>query len=213
VDYCSQSDLYDHGLPRGSIPNRGRVSVAANPAADTIPLGDHGLSAGQEFTTRPEAGGSLPAPLVADVSYYAIPVNAHTFKVSATAGGAAIDLTTAGSRFVIVTSLPYASAISYASRLIDEMLVGHVLLQDGDEIPEIIRITAAELAVGKLALGSGSQSKSLGEIVDQARKRLENWAKGVPLRAANRPAPANVSTVAACVPFRDSRNWGNGGRI
>jgi hypothetical protein len=214
VDYCSVADLYAHGLPRGSIPNRGRVAIAANPTTDTIPLGDHALSPGDEFTVRPgPGGGSLPAPLVEDVVYFALPVNANTFKVADTAGGGPIDLTSAGSQIVIVTPINYAASISYASRLIDEMLVGHVLIEDGDPIPEIIRMTCAEIAIGKLALISGSVSKSLGEIVDYARKRLDVWAKGNPLRAKNKPAPANLATSAATMPIGDARGWNNGGRI
>lgn len=175
-------------------------------------MGDHGLALNDQLTVRIDAGGTLPAPLAAEVTYFAKPVNAQRFQVSATSGGAAIDLTTAGAHFVVVVPIQYAAAISYASRLIDEMLVGHVLLQTGDPVPEIIRITCAEIAVGKLAAISGSVSKSLGEIVDTARKRLEQWGKGRPLRAANKPAPANVS-VSATAPFRDARGWNNCGKI
>lgn len=215
MEYCSVADLYAHGLPRGSLPNRGRVAIAANPATDTIPLGDHALSLDDEFMVRPgPGGGSLPAPLVVDVSYYAIPVNAGAFQAAATPGGSVIDLTTAGSQIVVVTPINYAASIQYASRLIDEMLVGHVVLSDGDPIPEIVRMTCAEIAIGKLALISGTVSKSLGEIVDYARKRLVEWSKGTPLRAKDKPAPANLATsAAATLPAGDSRGWTNGGRL
>lgn len=214
MEYCSISDLYDHGVPRGSIANRGRTSIAANATTDAIALGDHGFSLNDEITLRPEVGaGTLPAPLVVDTSYYAIPVNAGSFKVAATPGGAAIDLTSNGANFVVVTPIPYNAAIYYASRLIDEMLVGHVLIEDGDEIPPMVRLTCAEIAAGKLALKSGHVSKSLGEIVDLARKRLEKWASGIPLRSAVKPDAANVATAAATVPYRDSRGWGGCGRI
>jgi len=41
-------------------------------------------------------GGALPAPLVAGVRYYARDISGNTFKVASTAGGAAINLTDAG---------------------------------------------------------------------------------------------------------------------
>jgi hypothetical protein len=209
VDYCTTADLYANGLPRGSIPNPGRVVTAANATANTIPLGEHGFSAEDPLTIRSDAGGTMPAPLVSGTTYYAIPVTDDAFQVAATAGGAAIDITSAGSRFVVGAPINYAAAIRFASRLIDEMLVGHVVLVEGDEVPEIIKITAAEIAIGKLALGSGSVSKSLGQIVDEARKRLERWAKGTPLRAANRPASANTAAagVTLTATSRDNRGW------
>jgi hypothetical protein len=210
--YASVSDLYDHGVPHGSIANRGRTSLAANAATDAIALGDHGFSTDDEITVRPDAGGTLPSPLGVDTSSYASPVNAGAFKVAATPGGAVIDLTSNGSRFVVVAPIPYEAAIYYASRLIDEMLVGHVLIEDGDEIPPMVRLTCAEIAAGKLALRSGHVSKSLGEIVDVARKRLESWAKGRPLRSAVKPASANLA-ASATLPYRDTRGWGRYGGI
>jgi hypothetical protein len=42
------------------------------------------------------SGGALPDPLVAGTRYYVVNTSGSTFKVAATSGGAAIDLTTAG---------------------------------------------------------------------------------------------------------------------
>lgn len=47
------------------------------------------------------AGGTAPSPLVLGTTYYARDISGNDFKVSATPGGAAIDLTTAGSGFSV----------------------------------------------------------------------------------------------------------------
>ena len=154
----------------------------------------------------------MPAPLVADTAYYAIPVNGDAFQVSATPGGSAIDLTTAGSRFVVIAPINYSASIAFASRLIDELTVGQVVLRAGEPIPEIIKMVCAQIAVGQLALISGSVSTSLAEIVKGAKSLLDGWAKGQPLRAENRSAAANVA-ASASVPYLDSRGWNRFGRL
>ncbi|MEE4381056.1 MAG: hypothetical protein V2J02_03590, partial [Pseudomonadales bacterium] len=61
---------------------------------DTITLNGHGL---QDDARVVFFGADLPAPLVEGTTYFVINATANTFQVSATQGGAAIDLTDAGS--------------------------------------------------------------------------------------------------------------------
>lgn len=56
---------------------------------------NHGFIEGQAIV--PTTTGTLPAPLVSGSTFYAKSVTAHTFRVSLTSGGAAINLASAGS--------------------------------------------------------------------------------------------------------------------
>jgi hypothetical protein len=73
---------------------------AVSTTADTLTLTAHGLSTGDsvQFTN---SGGGLPTGLSAGVTYYAVAVDANTFKVSDTlahalAGTNIVDITGAG---------------------------------------------------------------------------------------------------------------------
>lgn len=209
--YCAPSDLYAFGLSHGAVPNPGRPVDSANATANTITLDVHGFVLNDPVSFRAESGGSLPAPLVAGSTYYAIPVTESTFSVAAAEDGAAIDFTSAGSLFVVITPLPVDASIAWASRLIDDMLPAGVVPL-AEPIPEIVRMTAAELAAAKLAGRGGFASKPLTEIADAARKRLERWAQGIPIRGDNAPTPTNLASAAA-VPYVDSRGWGRYGGL
>lgn len=209
--YCSAGDLYQFGLPRGALPNPGRLAAFVDATANTITLNTHGFAQDDPVSFRAEAGGSLPAPLGEGLYYFAAPVTDDSFSVALTASGAVIDLLTEGTRTIVIAPLPIAAAISWASRVIDDMLPAH-LVPLALPVAEIVRMTCAELAAGKLLSRTGAQSKSLSEIVDAANKRLSRWALGVPIRGENAPAPANLAT-SATVPYRDSRGWSQFGGI
>jgi hypothetical protein len=211
LNYCTSADLYSFGLPRGALQNPGRLASSVDTSTNTIALDVHGFETDDPIQFRAESGGSLPTPLVAGTEYYAIAVTDSSFQVAAAPAGAAIDLTTAGARIVVIAPLPLLASIAWASRLIDDMLPAHLVPLD-EPLHELIRMTCAELAAGKLLTRTGSASKSLGEMVDAARKRLERWAKGVPLRGENVPPPANLA-ASATVPFKDPRGWNTWGGI
>ena len=61
---------------------------------NSIRINAHGFVAGQVIRF---SGASLPAPLSSGTNYYVRDVTTNTFKVSTTSGGAAVNLTTAGS--------------------------------------------------------------------------------------------------------------------
>ena len=209
--YCAPADLYSHGLPPGALPNRGRLAAFVDAGLDTITLGGHGLSLGDPVTFRAESGGVLPVPLAENTQYYASPVTDDTFSVSTTNGGAIVDLVTEGLRLVVISTLPVAQAIAWASRVIDDMLPAHIVPLVAP-FAEIVTMTCAELAAGKLLARTGAQSVSLSSIVDAANKRLARWALGVPVRGNNAPLPANLATSAA-VPYLDSAGWRQFGGI
>lgn len=65
-------------------------AVTAAAATDLFTATAHGFTAGQSVAFGPLTGG---AGIVANVVYYARDITANTFKVSATNGGVAIDIT------------------------------------------------------------------------------------------------------------------------
>jgi hypothetical protein len=210
--YCEASDLYDHGLPRGAAPNPGRLASSVDADADTIALDVHGFDTDAEVVLRADAGGTMPGGLTALATYYAIPVTEGTFKVSATEGGDAVDITSEGSGLVVIAPLPIAAAIAWASRMIDQFLIGHVVPLE-EPIPDLVRMTCAELAAGKVLARTGGGSRALSAIVDDARKRLEKWGRGVPLRGENKPTSANTAVSSATAAYADRRGWSRYGGI
>lgn len=76
-------------------------SFTANAGTDVITANSHGLTDGATLRFK---GGDLPAPLAQSTIYYLRDVTTHTFKVAATAGGAATDITDAGSGTMTFTA-------------------------------------------------------------------------------------------------------------
>jgi hypothetical protein len=223
--YCAPADLYAFGLPRGSIANPGRLLASVSSSANTLTLDEHGLADDDEFRLRVEAGGTMPGGLAAGTTYFAKVTDASQFQARATAGGAAIDITSEGDaeRVLVIIPLPVMSWIRWASRVVDELVPAHVVplvKVDASKVredetgydastgayPEIVTITVAELAAGKGLGFGGASSRTLTQAVDAARKRLEAWGKGIPLRNAPGQTPANLAT-SATVPYRDRRGW------
>jgi hypothetical protein len=71
------------------------LPAAVTASADTITLSDHGF-ADDDLVQLTNSGGALPAGLSTLTNYYLIVVDKDTFKLSASAGGSAIDLTGQG---------------------------------------------------------------------------------------------------------------------
>lgn len=76
------------------VPDPAIKAFTANSITDQITITAHGYANGDMLIFRP---GSLPAPLVPALIYYVRDSAANTFKLAATSGGSAIDLTTNGS--------------------------------------------------------------------------------------------------------------------
>ncbi len=215
MNYCDPADLYSHGLPRGSVPNNGRLVSSVDTSANTLILADHGLATDDEFSLRPEGGvtASMASPLVANTTYFAIVVSDSAFKAAATAGGAAIDLSSVGARMVLVVPLPTTAAIRWASSMLDQFLPAHAVPLSADEIPDILRATCAELAAGKLLRVTGRSSKTVTAMIEEAGKLVARWGKGVPLRGENAPTTHTNLARAATLPYCDRRGWNRYGGI
>lgn len=205
--YCTVSDLSSYGLQPGALSNPARHVYSVTAGTDVITADNHGLSDGDEVTFRVDAvGGSLPSPLVAGDTYYVIRVTDSRFSVSSTPGGSAIDLTTAGENVLVASPINYIAAIEFGSEVINNSLPAHIVPIDESAIPTIVRMTCAELAIGKLMSKYGSAPATLSAAVDAAQKRIERWAKGVPVRGVNSPPRAQLSR-AATAPYVDAKGW------
>lgn len=209
VSYCDESDLYDFGLPRGSLANPARP-VVADATADSFTLDMHGFVDDDEVSFRADPGGSLPTGLSAGVAYFVKRLSEYAFQVAATSGGAAIDFTTAGSRVVAYAPINLGAAIQWASRVLDDAMQGSTLVPLTEPVPEIIRMTCAELAAGKLMAGRNG-SRALHEVIDAATKRAAKWAKVRP-QGENAGKPAGLA-ASATAPYCDRRGWNRFGGI
>lgn len=84
--------------PNGGNPKEFQV----NATADTISCPAHGYSDTQTIVFY---GDTCPNPLAEGTVYYVRDAATDTFKVAATSGGAAIDLTTSGGSACLVSSI------------------------------------------------------------------------------------------------------------
>lgn len=78
---------------------------AVNTGTETITQNGHGYLANQQFTLSVSAGGSLPNPLATSTVYYVVNPTTNTFQLATTPGGSAVNLTSAGSGTLYLTSL------------------------------------------------------------------------------------------------------------
>jgi hypothetical protein len=208
--YCTANDLYVYGmLPRGALAVPARLVAEADTSTDTLELDAHGFEDDQAIQFRAVGGGTLPSPIVEATTYYVISTSDWRFQVSATEGGAALDLTTTGSTFAVLAPLPIAGAIENASRLIDDMCPAHIVPFE-DPVPSVVRITTAELAANELLAMTGGASASLAVIYDAAQKRIARWSRGVPVRGTNAPPSAQraVSGTPSTATLPDWRRYG-----
>ena len=74
-------------------------------ATDVFTATAHGMTNGTKVRVS-NSGGALPAGLVAGTNYFTIAVAANTFQLSATLGGAAVNVTTDGTGTQTVQPVP-----------------------------------------------------------------------------------------------------------
>lgn len=191
--YCSAPQLFElGGMPPGGVRSMARLTTGAVVANNTILLDAHGLGAGDVVRLQAQQEGSVPSPLVALRPYYALPVDESSFQLEESVGSGAIDLTTTGSTFFAIVPPDYDGSIAWASALIDDMLPSATLPLT-EPYPAVVVATCAELASWRLLSQQGAQASALSEILDASRRRLDRWARGVPVRGQNAPKPSNLS--------------------
>lgn len=207
--YATRRDVYRYGLPRGTLGSDARLVASALAATDLVVLDGHGFETDDEIVVRAEEGGSLPTPLVTGTTYYAIRVSESAFQVAATAGGAAIDLTSDAVSMFVAGALPFDEILELYSRFVDPFIPAHLVPLEAP-IPVVIVATVAELAAKKLLHLSGQTSVAVNEAELAAKAQLERWAKGVPLRDPRATASANLAVTSTMGSATDPRGWGSG---
>lgn len=89
--------------PNGEKGVSAPVTVTASSANDTLTRTSHGFANGAVATF---GGTTVPGGLTAGTVYYIRDVTANTFKVAATSGGTAIDLTSNGTAVTVAIRYP-----------------------------------------------------------------------------------------------------------
>lgn len=206
-EYCSGADLYRYGLPRGSLPNPGRLVPSAHASENVIELDGHGFEADAEVLVRIEdgvSGSAVPGGLLAGTTYYAIPVTDSTFRLASSPGGPAIDLTSSGFNFLVWAPLPVVSAIRAAAARIDDLLPAHVVPLTAPYPETVVRMNAL-LAIEYLLNYTGGTNPGLAAMLAEQKGDMLRWAAGVPLRGGVVPPAANLAVSARGL--SDPRGW------
>lgn len=207
--YATRKDVYRYGLARGALGNPGRLVAGSTASTDLLELQEHGFETDDTVTVRALEGGTLSAPLVAGTTYYVIRVSGSTFKLSATAAGSAINLSTDGVSMMVSTDLPFDDVLEFYSRFVDGFLPAH-LVPLKSPYPVTVVALVAELSARKLQQLSGVESASVEKTELAAKAQLERWAKGLPLRDTRATASANLAVTSTLGSTSDPRGWGSG---
>lgn len=189
VAYARREDVYLRGLPRGSLAARPRVVASVDVASNRLEIEGHGCELDTQVQLRTDGDGELPAPLSPSTVYFARPVSGSDslLELAATAGGAAIDLTTAGADpiMLLLPIGPLLDALSESySRWIDSLCPAHAVPFETPPawVTQIVATrTAAQAA---RALGLGAQADGIFTAETQAIADAMRLATGIPLRDA-----------------------------
>lgn len=106
----AQSTGYTISNTTGTIVLTAKT-FTADASTNIFTISAHGFSNGDEIKLE-NSGGALPAPLVAGTSYFVRDVTTNTFKLAATLGGSAIDITTNGTGTNSVSAPSVGTVIS-----------------------------------------------------------------------------------------------------
>lgn len=208
MSYCVVADVVPF-LPAGQLPNPARTA-SGSASGDYVESDGHGLASGAEVVLHAEVNGTLPAPLVAGTTYYALVLSASRFKLAATSGGAAIGLTTDGANFGYTSPLPWDAWMAWGSEQVDSFLPSHVIPLDPIlPYPPIVITAAAELAAMRGLQATGGASIDLGARIDAIGARIARWAKTIPIRGTTvqRTQPSNLAVSTSSGAY-DPRGWG-----
>ncbi len=206
---ATRGDVYRFGLPRGLLGTAGREVASSAAATDVLELDGHGFETDDEVVVRHVEGGSLPAPLAAGTTYYVIRVSDSAFKLATTAGGSAIDLTSAGDRMIVATKLPFDEVLEFYTQWVYDQLPAH-LVPLPSPVPIVPRMIVAQLASKALLRLSGQASVAMTEAELDARAQVKRWVEGQPLRDVRATSSANLAVVDTMSGSVDRRGWGSG---
>ncbi len=206
--YCSRADV-NKRLPLGSIVSPAGIVASVNATSNAITFDGHGLETDDAVTVRAIEDGTLPSPLVAGTTYYAIRLSNATFSLSATVSGSAINITTSGDEMSISREPNYDETIEFYSRWADGFLPAH-LVPLTSTIHPLVRGVVADLAAKKILNVNGQDSSVINSAELAAKAMLERYAAGIPLRGADVSASSNLAIRNTLGTAADPRGWGSG---
>jgi hypothetical protein len=207
--YCVRADVLAF-LPSGGLPNAAREATA-DATANDFEIDQHGLIDDQPVRFTVSTGGSVPTGVAVSTTYYAIVSTTSRFQVAATAGGAAINLTTAGENFQVWTELPWDAWMDEGAADVDGIIAaacGEHTVPVIAPYPRILVLANAELAAARGIIATAGAEIDLGLKLDAISKRLTPWAKSLPFRgeARSNHSPANLA-ITASAGASDPRGW------
>lgn len=112
----------------------------------------HGLADGNEIKLE-NSGGALPAPLAAGTSYFVRDKTTNTFKLAATLGGSAIDITTNGTGTNKISGPAVGKVITWSGTFDTPMRIWSNSFQAKNDFPaEIKAIPLREMLAHELGV-------------------------------------------------------------
>jgi Protein of unknown function (DUF1320) len=209
VSYASIADFFRLGLRPAAVVQQPRAVVTVDTTADTLLLPVHGMANGDQFrVTVQGVSGTLPAPLAANVTYYAIATSDDVLQVAATHADAVavppVPINLTGSPTGVVGIV--ASAIPMIQATLDGIDddINAALIAYGTPLPqpyppEVIRVechlAAFEVSatMGFLTPATPTQdSQMVTKRYEAALATLERWRKGGKLQNDTVDASPNV---------------------
>ena len=164
--YPSRQEFFAYGLPSKAITQSSQAIASTDATADVFTAPAHGLVDGDRVRFTANAGGAglapgvLPAGLSASTLYYVVGVatlGGDMFQVSTSSGGAAVNVTDAGSGLYSVV-VDYGARIDRAldawSRHADQHLKAYTTPLVGD-VPLQLKMWICQLAAYDLATSAG----------------------------------------------------------
>jgi len=207
--YCSRGDVTAR-LPPGAVVSPTGILASCLASSDVLTYDGHGLETDTQVTVRAASAGTLAAPLAEGTTYYAIRLNNATFKLAATAGGAAINITSNGVEMIVTREPNFDDLIDAASRWAELYLVAHVVPLTAPIHP-LVRDAVAITAAKNILLANGQESAVLNAAQAEAKLSLGMLRQGAPLRGGTAQTPANLAITATSVSSgSDPRGWGSG---
>lgn len=208
--YCTMAHVYGW-IPRGIVANPAHLLGSVASGTDILTLDGHGLTTDDAVTFRAESGGTLPGGIVDGTTYYAERLTDATFKISATEGGSAIDITSAGTNVVMITPLPWDTWIEQASNELENTLPSAAVPLESPYPAVVESYTAGLVAEQALVACGVGAPPGFSERMDRVRYELREWrSKGITLRGDVTPPAANCAVSSTAV-AADARGWASRG--
>jgi hypothetical protein len=197
-------------LPPGAITSPTGILASCLASSDVLTYDGHGLETNDEVTVRAASAGTLSAPLAAGTVYYAIRLTNSTFKLAASAGGAALNITSDGVEMIVTREPKFDDVIEFVSRWADTFLPAHVVPLTAPIHP-LVRGVVADVSAKRILNANGADSAVVNAAELAGKAILERFAAGMPLRGGTAQVPSNLAITATSVSSgADPRGWGSG---